>query len=195
MDATVVVRRMRSQDAPVIHQGFSQYGMSKSQDYHVRCWAENQSADRLTWIAFYGELFAGSVHLLKRSHYPWFVEQDIPEVNDFNVIPPLRQKGIGGALMDAVETHAFTVYNRVGLGVGLVASYGSAQRLYAKRGFIPDGRGLMYPQQPVEQGTRVRADHDLNLYLVKARVDGARMMETTAEASDQPTDNEEGVTW
>jgi hypothetical protein len=52
----------------------------------------------------------------------------------------------------------------VGIGVGLYQSYGSAQRLYAKRGYIPDGRGVMYKQQPVTPGFDTCVDDDLNLH-------------------------------
>ncbi len=48
------------------------------------------------------------------------------------------------ALMDAVEEIALEKYGIVGLGVGLYDSYGSAQRMYARRGYVPDGRGVMY---------------------------------------------------
>ena len=32
----------------------------------------------------------------------------------------------------------------VGIGVGLYPDYGSAQRLYIKRGYLPDGHGATY---------------------------------------------------
>jgi hypothetical protein len=42
-----------------------------------------------------------------------------------------------------------------------MASYGPAQRLYAKRGYIPDGRGLIYHDKPVEMGSSVIIGHDV----------------------------------
>lgn len=69
--------------------------------------------------------------------------------------------------MEAVEKIALEKYGIVGIGVGMYLSYGSAQRLYAKRGFIPDGRGVMYKQQPVTPGCQVCVDDDLNLYFTK----------------------------
>jgi GNAT superfamily N-acetyltransferase len=160
---------MMRDDMPEVFHVFSRYGIPKSLEYLERCWRENQSGDRVTWVAFHDGAFAGSVHLLKTSHYPGFAEQGIPEISDFNVIPPLRRRGVGSALTDAAEKHALTIYGRVGLGVGLFANYGSAPRMYAKRSYIPDGRGVMYRQRPVEPGTEVVVDHDLNLYLIKER--------------------------
>lgn len=37
----------------------------------------------------------------------------------------------------------------IGIGFGLYADYGTAQRMYIKRGFVPDGRGIMYNDMPV----------------------------------------------
>ncbi|WP_339217858.1 GNAT family N-acetyltransferase [Ornithinibacillus sp. FSL M8-0202] len=110
-----------------------------------------------------------SLHLLLKSYYPYFLENGIPEVNDFNVIPKLRKKGIGSALMDAIEEIAIKDFGIVGIGVGLYDSYGSAQRIYAKRGYIPDGRGIMYKEQPVSPGSQVLVDDDLNLYYTKQK--------------------------
>lgn len=112
---------------------------------------------------------AGSLHLLTKSFYPYFKENNIPEINDFNVISPLRRHGIGNELMDSIEKIAIEKYGVVGIGVGLYDSYGSAQRFYAQRGYIPDGRGVMYNQEPVKPGSQVCVDDDLNLYFTKGK--------------------------
>lgn len=161
------IRRMKESDIELVAEGFQGHNIPKSIGYITRCWEENQSGARITLLAFYKGEFAGGLHLLVRSNYPYFVENGIPEINDFNVIPPLRELGIGNALMDAVENIALTKYGCVGLGVGLYASYGPAQRMYAQRGYIPDGRGVVYKDLPVTPGTQVCLDDDLNLYFVK----------------------------
>ncbi|MNJ81424.1 hypothetical protein D3C77_802310 [compost metagenome] len=71
--------------------------------------------------------------------------------------------------MDAIEDIAFERFGIVGIGVGLFASYGPAQRLYARRGYIPDGRGISYKDELVEKGSMVRVDHDLALYMIKEK--------------------------
>jgi hypothetical protein len=43
----------------------------------------------------------------------------------------------------------------LGITVGLSGEYGPAQRLYALRGYVPDGRGAGRGQQPVSKGARV----------------------------------------
>lgn len=163
----IEIRQMTSDDVDTVFRVFDEYDIRKPRDYVARCWEENVQGVRTTLLAFYDGAFAGSLHLLATSHYPPFAEQGIPEINDFNVIPPMRKKGIGNALMDAVEQLALSRCGIVGIGVGLYDSYGSAQRMYAKRGFIPDGRGVMYNQQPVVPGSEARVDDDLNLYFTK----------------------------
>jgi hypothetical protein len=45
--------------------------------------------------------------------------------------------------------------------------YNAAQRLYLKRGYIPDGRGVTYRDRFVEEGEQVALDDDLVLHLTK----------------------------
>lgn len=169
MDNSIEIRQMTGSDVELVYQIFTQYDIKKPRDYILNCWKQNVAGERITLLAFYEGQFAGSLHLLAASYYPYFAENNIPEINDFNVIPPFRKLGIGNELMDAIEKIAFEQYGIVGIGVGLYQSYGSAQRLYAKRGYIPDGRGLLYQQQPVTPGAMVCADDDLNLYFTKSK--------------------------
>ena len=46
--------------------------------------------------------------------------------------------------MDIAEQIAARYSGTVCLGVGLHSGYGSAQRLYVKRGYVPDGSGVWY---------------------------------------------------
>jgi hypothetical protein len=55
----------------------------------------------------------------------------------------------------------------VGVGVGLYADYGAAQRIYARRGYLPDGRGIIHCNQPIEPGAVVRIDDDATLMLTR----------------------------
>lgn len=54
----------------------------------------------------------------------------------------------------------------IGITVGLSDHYGPAQRLYAKRGYIPDGRGACIGHEPVGPGRNVDIDV-LGLWLTK----------------------------
>jgi hypothetical protein len=41
-----------------------------------------------------------------------------------------------------------------GLCVGIFKEYGPAQRLYARRGFVPDGHGVCRAHTPLRHGER-----------------------------------------
>ncbi|NIK75686.1 GNAT superfamily N-acetyltransferase [Paenibacillus castaneae] len=169
MNSHIQIRRMISEDVTTVYQALQDHDISKPETYIKQCWEQNKSGERITLVAFYGNEFAGWLHLLSKSYYPFFAEEGIPEINNFDVVPPLRRLGIGNALMDAIEQIAFEKHGTVGIGVGLYKDYGNAQRLYAKRGYIPDGRGIMFEEKPVEPGSYVLVGHDLALYLTKER--------------------------
>lgn len=57
--------------------------------------------------------------------------------------------------------------NIIGLGVGLYADYGAAQRLYVRKGYIPDGLGITYKGQHIKPGLEVCLDDDLVLFFMK----------------------------
>ena len=65
---------------------------------------------------------------------------------------------------DRIKHHGYTT---VGLGVGLTADYGSAQRLYIQLGYMPDGYGVHHKNRAVNYGDTVMVDDDLVLYLTK----------------------------
>ena len=91
-----------------------------------------------------------------------------PEIVDFGVLEKYQRRGIGGKLMDAAEQIAGQYADTVWLGVGLHSGYGSAQRMYVKRGYIPDGTGVWYRGKPCEQyETAIENDDDLQLFFSK----------------------------
>ena len=59
--------------------------------------------------------------------------------------------------------------DKVCLGVGLHNGYGSAQRMYVKRGYVPDGSGVWYGDKPcTPYDTQYTCDDDLLLYMSKS---------------------------
>jgi hypothetical protein len=71
--------------------------------------------------------------------------------------------------MDEAEKRMFARSQVAGLGVGLYADYGPAQRMYILRGYVPEGRGITSKEQTVLPGHEVFVDNDLLLYLIKER--------------------------
>jgi GNAT superfamily N-acetyltransferase len=128
-----------------------------------------QEEDRKVWVA-YNEIasrVAGYITLKLKSKYQPFAVDNIPEIMDLNVLPPFRNQGIASKLLDIAEAEAAKVSDIVGLGVGLYKDYGSAQKLYIKRGYIPDGNGITYDYNIVNPGSMVCLDDDLILWMRK----------------------------
>ena len=101
------------------------------------------------------------------SAYQPFQKQHIPEIMDLNVLPPFRHKGIASQLLNLAEHEASQQSNIVGIGVGLYADYGNAQKLYIARGYQPNGLGITYDYKPIEPGKMVCLDDDLVLWFTK----------------------------
>ena len=156
---------------PLISGAFNQIGWNKPESLFEGYFKEQEAGDRLVWVAHFKGEFAGYVTLKWQSQYPSFKAQSIPEIMDLNVLPSFRKMGIGSLLLDAAEKEALTKSQIIGIGVGLYAGadggYGTAQRLYIKRGYIPDGKGVTYNYEPTIPGNSYPLDDDLVLWFMK----------------------------
>jgi GNAT superfamily N-acetyltransferase len=128
---------------------------------------EQQAGERSVLIACTDARAVGFVTVRWQSLYPPFRDASIPEIVDLDVLPEFRRLGAGSALMDHAEQLIRTRSTVAGISVGLHGSYGPAQRLYARRGYIPDGRGLWLGDHYVPEGEKVSVDDTLLLYLTK----------------------------
>lgn len=131
---------------------------------HFAGHTQGQADTFLAWIA--GSL-AGYLTIRWQSNHPQFRQQNIPLIHHLAVFPQFQRQGIASRLMDAAEQLIATRATQAGITVGLFDEYGPAQRLYAKRGYVPDGRGACQGQRPLKQGETVTVDHDLILWLTK----------------------------
>jgi GNAT superfamily N-acetyltransferase len=163
----VVIRRLRRGDPHAIAGAFALVGWSKTVEQYERYLAEQDAGSRVCYVAEQHGQFAGYCTLLWDSSYLPFRQAGIPEVNDLNVLPDFRNQGIGNALLDAIESTARDRSAIVGLGVGLYRDYGAAQRIYVRRGYLPDGEGLMYANKHVTPGDTIRIDDDATLMFTR----------------------------
>ncbi|WP_197696516.1 GNAT family N-acetyltransferase [Nocardia terpenica] len=168
MSDGVVVRPLTAADPEPIAAAFAALGWAtKPVEQYLRYLAEQAAGMRVCVVAERGGAFAGYCTLLWMSAYEPFRANGIPEIQDLNVLPPHRNRGIGGMLLDAIEEVARKRCGVVGIGVGLDADYGPAQRLYIRRGYLPDGHGIVYDSQPVEYGTTITLDDSAALMLTR----------------------------
>jgi ribosomal protein S18 acetylase RimI-like enzyme len=166
MSATI--QPLREADLDEIAAAFRALGWNKPRSQYENYLREQAGGYRSVLVCRAGGKFAGYVTLVWDSRYPPFALGEYPEVVDLNVLPAFRNQGLGERLMRECESLAQARGHRgIGLGVGLLADYGSAQRLYFRLGFQPDGRGLYYGNRAVHYGEAMTADDDLALFLVK----------------------------
>lgn len=169
----IEIRSLSAGEETVISQAFSDIGWNKPPQIYASYLREQEQGLRQNCMAWDGDDFVGYVTLKWKSDYPPFVDQAIPEIKDLNVLPPYRRQGVGSLLLDEIEAMAYAKSARVGLGVGLTADYQDALRIYIRRGYLPDGRGLYHPDLEhgsVRYGDRVVVDDDCNLWLTRESI-------------------------
>ena len=169
----IVIRNLLASDIDSIAAAFARLGWNKPAAQYERYFSEQQAGDRLVLVAMLEAVFAGYVTIVWQSHYRPFREAGLPEIVDFNVLPHFRKRGIGSRLLDQAEMQIAAVKDQAGIGVGMTADYGAAQRMYVRRGYIPDGRGLMVEGLPVIYGKTLLVDDDLCLFFTKKLSPGA----------------------
>lgn len=129
--------------------------------------AGHREGEADTFLAYAGRSLAGFLTIRWQSDYPGFRDQNIPLIQQLEVFPPFQRRGIASQLMEHAERLIATRARQAGIVVGLFDAYGPAQRLYAKRGYVPDGRGACRAQRPLKHGESITIDHDLILWMTK----------------------------
>jgi GNAT superfamily N-acetyltransferase len=166
----ITIQQLRHEDISTIIAAFPHKAVSTFEKYL----AEQSEGRRFCWIARHNELFVGYVTLVLESKYQHFSEDKVPEVMDLNVVQEFRGQGIGTKLLRRAEQKAFNHSKVVGLGVGLYVGadggYGSAQRLYIRNGYVPDGKGVTYNYESVVPGNAYQVDDNLVLWLTKTSI-------------------------
>ncbi len=137
-------------------------------EYYERC-LERQSMGELAIIlAELDDDIVGYCILNWQPKYAYFKKCELPEIQDLNVLPSHRRQGIGETLIRHCEGLAReNGHAEMGIGVGLDASFGAAQRLYARLGYIPDGSGVSYDRKQVAAGEFRPVDENLCLMMTK----------------------------
>lgn len=144
-------------------------GAASGRDDFPRCMDEQAAGRRAILLAEdAGGAPLGYVQLNHAPVYAPFRRLGISEIQDLNVVPAARRQGLGRALVAACEDILRSAgHDSAGISVGLLPSFGAAQRLYAAMGYRPDGAGLCYDDEPVRIGAMLPVDDLLTLKLLK----------------------------
>ncbi|ORO36634.1 GNAT family N-acetyltransferase [Streptococcus oralis] len=166
METTCLIRKMQTSDVKELSQGFINQGWPGREEILARYFLEQESGEREVLVAEVGGDLAGYITILPCAKQGPFAEI-YPELSDFNVFEPFQNQGIGNLLMEEAEKRVKLTSDKVTLGVGLHSGYGPAQRLYIKRGYIPDGTGVWYQNHQPAMNAVCEDIGELVLYLSK----------------------------
>ncbi len=167
MDGRLAVRSMTGADVDDFVRGECEQGWDSTPAKLLMRLEHERAGKCVTLTAQLEEEAAGYVFVYPDSPWGAFGGTGLPEIMDFAVLEKFRRRGIGSALMDTAERIAGLYADTVYLGVGLHSGYGPAQRMYVKRGYVPDGSGVWYRNAAAEPYAVVENDDDLVLYLSK----------------------------
>lgn len=166
-DKDIIIRNIEPQDAQIITDEEIAQGWDASIDKYEMRLKDQAEGRSISLVAVYKGNVAGYINVYPNSAWGAFANQGYPEIIDFGVLEKYRGRGIGSKLMDVAEKIAAGYSDVVYLGVGLHSGYGSAQRMYVKRGYIPDGSGVWYGDSVCAPYGNCCNDDDLNLYFSK----------------------------
>ena len=166
MKTTCSIRKMQESDIKELSRGFISQGWPSREEILTRYFKEQESGEREVLVAEVEGALAGYITILPCAKQGPFAEI-YPELSDFNVFEPFQNQGIGNLLLEEAEKRVKLFSDKVTLGVGLHSGYGPAQRLYIKRGYIPDGSGVWYRNQSLEMNAVCEEIGELVLYLSK----------------------------
>ena len=166
-DDDLIIRSMEPADAQAFFDEYTAQGWHPDVAYYHMRMREQTEGKCVALTAVYQGQPAGTLYLYRYAQEGPFREKGLPVIVDFGVLQKYQRMGIGGRLMDVAEQIAAQHADAVCLGVGLSQEYGSAQRMYVKRGYIPDGSGVWYGDKPCAPYGSCVNDDDLILYLSK----------------------------
>lgn len=166
MKTTCSIRKMQESDIKDLSRGFISQGWPSREEILTRYFKEQESGEREVLVAKVEGAVAGYITILPDAKQGPFAGM-APELSDFNVFEPFQNQGIGNLLLEEAEKRVRLISDKVTLGVGLHSGYGPAQRLYIKRGYIPDGTGVWYQNHQPAMNAVCEDIGELVLYLSK----------------------------
>ena len=123
----IQIRSLNDADPPILSAAFDGIGWGKPVAQYQRYLAEEAAGMRTCLVATVEGQFAGYVTVNWAPTYPGFVDPKIPEIQDLNVLPAFRRRGIATRLLDRSEAEVARRSGVVGIGVGLHPRYNGAQ--------------------------------------------------------------------
>ena len=166
-DEKLTIRSMVPEDAKVYYDTYMSYGWHPQIETYENYYKEQEKSERIVFVAEYEGKVCGICTLVLHPKEGPFAGKGYPEIVDLGVFFHIHKQGIGSKLLDVAEAEAAKISDTVFLAVGCHSGYGAAQRIYVKRGYIPDGSGVWYQGKVLDQYAPCVNDDDLLLFMSK----------------------------
>lgn len=164
----VVIRDMTESDPEIItHEEHLQGWTHQKIEKYTQRLTDVAAGKCIALVAEYNGNVAGYFNVYFNTMCSSLGGKGFPELIDLGVFMKYRNHGIGNVLMQVAEDIARKYADTVVIGVGLHRDYGAAQRMYVKRGYIPDGSGLWWREKPLAPYAEMKNDDEATLYLYK----------------------------
>lgn len=166
MKSNITIKRLEETDIPRIPNPYSK--AEENQKKWKRHYQEQCKNKRIAFLLLKKDKVIGYASLLRFPSYLGFRKAKIPEINELWIADSERKKGFATHLIQHIEKVARKEgYKQIGIGVGLYADYGPAQRLYYKLGFMLDGNGVTYLYKKTTPGDLYPLDDHFLIWLTK----------------------------
>ena len=166
-DGNIIIRTIEYGDAKTLCDEEIAQGWRQTIDKYLLRIEDNKCGRSVSLVAEYCCNVAGYINVYPDAKEGAFAGRGYCEIVDFGVLEKYRCRGIGSKLMDIAEKIAGEYADTVYLGVGLHSGYGAAQKMYVKRGYVPDGSGVWYGGQIAVPYEKYCNNDDLILYFSK----------------------------
>ena len=164
----ILIRDMNESDPEIItHEEHLQGWTHQKVEKYINRMKDVSDGKCIAIVAEYKGAVAGYFSIYPNTTSGAFAGKGWPELIDLGVFKKYRKHGIGNILMQVAEDIARKYADTVCIGVGLHQDYGSAQRLYVKRGYIPDGTGLWWQGKQLEPYADMKNDNEAVIYMSK----------------------------
>lgn len=167
-DSSFLIQQLDHNHIDLFMDFVSKFDPNGEPEYYQRCIERHKEKSLLVILGILDGAVVGFCLLNKKPKYGYFQKFNLPEIQDLNVLSEYRRRGYGQAFVKYCEELALKEgYSEMGIGVGLDSSFGAAQRLYARLGYIPDGSGISYDRKQVAIGEFRPIDKNLCLMMSK----------------------------
>jgi len=164
----ILIRDLIKSDAEILsHQEQAQGLLDKKPERYFDRLKDVADGKCVSLVAEYKGNPVGYINVYLDSKWGAFANKGWPEIIDLRVLEKYQKHGIGNILMQISEDISKKYSDYVYFGVGVNSNYGSAFRMYVKRGFIPDGTGLWSNDDHLENYTDIKYDDETIIYMSK----------------------------